>query len=89
MTKFMAFNFLISEFFTLGKFQCILLLNIWFDGGLFVNFYFDIWVFFLHSICMTNVMLSFQKFIMNSFKKYNYSIFKSTIFIKIYCNMDN
>jgi hypothetical protein len=89
MTKFMAFNFLISEFFTLGKFQCILFLNIWFDGGLFVNFYIDIWVIVLHSICMTNVTLSFQKFIMNSFYKYNYSIFKSTIFIKIYCNMDN
>jgi hypothetical protein len=34
--------FLISEFLTLGKFQCILFLNSLFDDGLFVNFYIDI-----------------------------------------------
>jgi hypothetical protein len=66
-----------------------IILNIWFDGGWFVNFYFDIWVIVLHSICMTNVMLSFQKFIMNPFLKVQFSLKSiATWIIKIFNNVN-
>lgn len=58
------------KYLVFGKFHCILLLNFSFDGGLIFNFYFDInMVFFLvhifHSICVINIMSSFQKSMMS------------------------
>ncbi len=38
---------------------------------------------------MTNVVLSFQKSIMNAFEKEFIHMFFNTIFIKFYYNMDN
>jgi hypothetical protein len=41
MTKIWHLKKIKSKFLVLGKFQCILLLNSLFDGGLFSNFYFE------------------------------------------------
>jgi hypothetical protein len=72
----------------------MLLLNSSFDGGLFFNFYFNIiMTYFLnalfYSICVTNVVSSFQKSTINILLSLNSLNFKNMIPIKFYCNMDN
>jgi len=49
--KIMAFSFFVNhKFLVLRNFECILLLNSSFDGGLFLNFYFETTItFFLSS----------------------------------------
>jgi hypothetical protein len=83
-----------SNFLCIEKVQCMLLLNSSFDCGLFFNFYFNIirTYFFnplFYSICVTNLVSSFQKSTINVLLSLNSFNFKNMIPIKFYCNMDN